>query len=100
MFHAVACTGLKAALVYMGALCSGQLLLHYTMQVKIMEGWQSLEHPSLGKSAAVLCLAERLKEVILVFVHYNLNYFQDKIQRYLQSSGEKKNHKKTHQLFC
>jgi len=36
-------------------------------------GRQSLEHPSLGKSAAVLCLAEGLKKVILVFFSYNSN---------------------------
>lgn len=86
-----------------------------------MEGWQSLEHPSLGKSMAVFCLAEGLKKVILVFFSYNLKYFQDKviathcgcsicyqgflslvgIQRYFQSSGEKKKTTENpHELFC
>lgn len=90
-----------------------------------MEGWQSLEHPSLGESMTVLCLAEGLKKVVLVFFSYNLNYFQEKtitthcghsscyqvflsllgIQRYLQhSEGKNKTKQNTtsssiHQLF-
>lgn len=93
-----------------------------------MEGQQSLGHPSLGKSIAVLGLAERLKKVILVFFSYNFSCFKDKtiathrgrsicyqaflslvgIQRYCSLQEEKKQPKQpnrkptknTHQLFC
>lgn len=53
-------------------------ILHYVMQTKIMEGWQSLEHLSLGKSMPVLCHAEELKKVILVLASYNLHNLGEK----------------------
>lgn len=76
MFHSV-WSSLRGSEGSLGMYGSTALpfILHYVMQTKIMEGWQSLEHLSLDKSVPVLCHAEGLKKVILVLASYNLNNF-------------------------